>query len=218
MTLVQNDTPLDIDASGAQVQVLSPGGTELRALADTGVTIDGATASLSLTWAAATYPVDEYYKLVWELVSGGVTYHRVTFFSVMLRTFETGLTDAGIFSRHHEFARIVENDPTFSLLSQRQQARRRLELDLIELLKDNPARIANPEIFQEAHEALTLHFWHRADSFDPNLIGWEKARDYKKEYHHLLRQASQRVSIDRDDSGEIEPEERKVKRSRRFLQ
>lgn len=190
-------------ASGS-IQILGVGGDEK--VASTPATVSGAVASYSHAFTeAAGWVRDIGYRALWTLVSGGVTYHRETYFQIARRRFVSQLTDADMTAAHPYLSAQLSG----GMASHRLKAWAEIERRCYGKARRYPGNIFFPERFLEAHEWLTLANAFFALSFDGNVSSedWAKYNEARKRGLDALSSSLEIVDFDDNDDGQLQTRE-----------
>ena len=190
----------DLTVSSGTVQILGVGGAEL--VAATAVSTSGAVASYSHAFTEANgFSRDIGYRGVWALVSGGVTYHRESYFQVARRRFVSQLTDADLTSQHPYLSGQLPN----GMAPHRLKAWAEIERRCYSKIRHYPGNVFFPERFVEAHELLSLSnaFFSLCFDGNPTSEDWAKYEEARKRGLLALEDAMSITDYDYDDTGEL---------------
>ena len=195
----------------ATAQILSPGGSELRADSGVGISGTGTTQiSLSITWDDDTYTKQAGYRVVWTFTVGSDTYTRDSYFSIVSRVFESELIDQDIYDEHP----LLEDEVSSSGLKVFRNAawteilmQIRARFQDIELI----GGIFNPEVFKRAHLYGTLYRWYmqNAHTTVAGSEDWEKMKYFERQFIEAMDLAFQQIAVDDDDDDKMSQDKEK---------
>ena len=197
---------VETTVTSSTVDVYTPGNSQV--VTTGAATVSGYVATFSQTWTEATYPRDDGYYIDWTLNHAGGAVSRRIYFQVVRRRFESQLSDSDI-TDLHPYLTLPAGVTTFK--SYRQNGWSRIFREVYGRFGLYPGEIFKPSIFFDAHISFTLAEFFMSQTFDgPGSEDWEKAMFFKSEAEGILDNVLSRVSIDLDDDGTMEPDDRNV--------
>ena len=199
--------------TAAEVAILDTNGNAIVARTGVGVTTSGAVATYTRTWAASSFEIEDGFRAVFYLTSGGVEYTRRLYFDVVIRAFHSQLSDSDITDVNPYIETL--NGQT-SLSTFRREAWRQISDTLRQRLQDrnfrsvNPGNVFYPEQFFEAHRLLTMSRYYFATSFaSAGSEDWDKYEALKEQANALIDQQLSKIDVDLYPAdGRLEPQER----------
>jgi len=199
--------------TAAEVAVLDTNGNTLVARTATGVTMSGAVATYSRTWSATVFQIEDAFRAVFYLTSGGVEYTRSLYFDVVFRAFNSQLTDSDI-TDVNPYIQTLSGQS--SLATFRREAWRMISDTLRQRLQDrgnrsvNPGNVFYPEQFFNAHRLLTMSRFYFATSFSSaGSEDWDKYLALEAQAFAAIDAQLAKVDVDLwPQDGRLEPQER----------
>jgi len=199
--------------TAAEVAILDTNGNEITARTSTGVTTSGATATYTRTWSSSLFEIEDGFRAVSYLTSGGLEYVRSLYFDVVYRAFNSQLSDSDITDVNPYIENLTGQT---SLASFRREAWRQISDTLRQRLQDrgsrsvNPGNVFYPEQFFEAHRLLSMSRFYFATSFSSaGSEDWDKYLALREQAFALVDQQLSKIDVDLwPQDGRLEPQER----------
>jgi len=199
--------------TAAEVAILDTNGNEIVARTSSGVSFSGAVATYTRTWGASLFEIEDGFRAVFYLTSGGLEYTRRLYFDVVIRAFHSQLADQDITDVNPYIQNLSGQT---SLATFRREAWRQISDTLRQRLRDrgrrtcNPGNVFYPEQFFEAHRLLTMSRFYFATSFSSaGSEDWDKYETLREQAFALIDQQLSKVDVDLwPQDGRLEPQER----------
>ena len=194
---------VETDLTSATATVHDPSGTQLIIPS---VSVTGAVASFVASFPVASFPLNEGYFVKWWLSYSGGLKQQKTYFDVVLRRFESQLTDEDI-TNLHPYISLATGQTSFA--SYRRIAWRKISRLIRSRFSRYPGDLFFPEDLFDAHLHLSLSEYFMSVSFESaGSEDWDKAQYFNKEGMDELAVVLSNVDVDMDEDGFLDTDEK----------
>ena len=189
----------------ASCKIYSPSGSVLNAAPTS--SYSGSVATIQISFPEATYPLNEGYFVKWELANAVMDKKTTQYFDVVRRRFESQVSDNDILTLH-PYLTLPASLNDYS--SFRLRAWRKIERTIRARFGTYPGNIFFPGDLYDAQISYALAAYFQASAFT-TVTGsedWEKSKYFEQEGSEQLELVLSNISIDLNDDGLIETNEK----------